>query len=138
MSEERRQIPRESDYDPARLLTYASLFYVAVLIIFVAVIIGWQIYKSGEANTESWAALTGILGWATSQASIIISNRFGNTQQSAKKDEVIARQAATADVIAKTASSALGSGVAEGGTLNAESVDVKTSGDVNVVKEPKP
>lgn len=84
---------RADDYDPGRLLTYAALFFVGVLIVFVSSIIGVQIWKSGEANTESWAALTGLIGWATSQVSIIFSNRFGTTQQAAKKDDVIARQA---------------------------------------------
>lgn len=89
---------RPDGYDPARLLTLAALFFVGILIVFVAGIIGVQIWKVGEANTESWAALTGLIGWATSQVSIIFSNRFGSTQQSQTKDTTIAVQAHTAAV----------------------------------------
>jgi len=92
--------PTTAQYDPAILLTRASLAFVGVLIVFVAAIIGAQIWKGGEANTESWAALTGLIGWATSQVSIVFSNRFGTTQGSSRKDEVIAVQAQTAATIA--------------------------------------
>ena len=103
VSDERRAVPRIDEYDPGRLLTHAALFFVGILIVFVASIIGAQIWQSGEANTESWAALTGLIGWATSQVSIIFSNRFGTTQQSAKKDEVIAQQSRAATVLATVA-----------------------------------
>lgn len=90
-------------YDPARLLTVAALIFVGILILFVAAIIGVQIWKSGEANTESWAALTGLIGWATSQVSIIFSNRYGTTQQATNQTAVIAQQARAAAVLANTA-----------------------------------
>ena len=88
-----------SDYDPAKLLTRSALLFVGVLLVFVCLIIGWQIYKSGEANTESWAALTGLIGWATGIVGMIFSNRYGTTQQSTTKDATIAQQAKTAAVV---------------------------------------
>lgn len=96
-------VDRRATYDPARLLTWAALVFVLILIVFVAAIIGVQIYKSGEANTESWAALTGLIGWATSQVSIIFSARYGTTQQSMAKDATIRQQAMTAAVQAQAA-----------------------------------
>lgn len=121
MTEERRTVPRADDYDPARLLTHAALMFVGILIVFVAAIIVVQICQSGQANTESWAAMTGLIGWATSQVSIIFSNRFGNTQQAAKKDEVIARQASAA-----IASAAATNG-AKTDTVNVESQQVNVT-----------
>lgn len=104
--EERRitdQANGHDQYDPAKLLTLFALIFVGVLILFVAGIIGLQIWKSGEANTESWAALTGLIGWATSQVSIIFSNRYGTTQQSTNQTAVIAQQARAASVLAQAA-----------------------------------
>ena len=100
--EERRVNPQSNGqvYDPAKILTAAALLFVFILILFVAAIIGVQILKSGEANTESWAALTGLIGWATSQVSVLYSNRYGTTQQSVAKDMVIAQQARTASAVA--------------------------------------
>ncbi len=97
MMEERR-----SEYDPAKLLTRCGLGFVGVLILFVAIIIVLQIVFSTDhsANTESWAAMTGMIGWATSQVSILFNNRFGTTQASAKKDAVIEQQTKTAATIA--------------------------------------
>ena len=48
---EDRRISQEQ-YDPGRLLTLAALFFVGILIVFVAGIIGVQIWKSGDANVE--------------------------------------------------------------------------------------
>ncbi len=100
MEDRRVTISGQEQYDPGRLLTIAALLFVGILILFVSGIIGIQIWKSGEANTESWAALTGLIGWATSQVSIIYSNRYGTTQQSINKDAVIAQQARTAEAVA--------------------------------------
>lgn len=91
---------RRSEYDPARLLTCAALCFVGTLILFVCIIIAVQIWKSGEANTESWAALTGMIGWVTGTASMIYSARYGTTKQSEAKDAVIAQQSRTAAVVA--------------------------------------
>ena len=100
MEDRRINSPGTEQYDPARLLTMAALLFVGILILFVSGIIGIQIWKSGEANTESWAALTGLIGWATSQVSVLYSNRYGTTQQSVNKDAVIAQQARTAEAVA--------------------------------------
>lgn len=84
-------IEKRADYDPGRLLTWAAIWFVLILILFVCTIIGVQIWRSGEANTESWAALTGIIGWATAQAQVLYSNRFGSTLSNTKKDAAITR-----------------------------------------------
>lgn len=93
-------IDRREEYDPARLLTRVALFFVGYLIVFVSVIIGLQIWKSGEANTESWAALTGLIGWATGTLGMIFSARYNASKDGEKKDAVIAQQSRTAAVIA--------------------------------------
>ena len=90
----------QSEYDPNALLTRAALIFVTILICFVCFIIGIQIFKSGEANTESWAALTGILGWTTAQAQMLYSNRFGSTRANSIKDATISTQAQIAAIAA--------------------------------------
>ncbi len=107
---EKRSFVRPAEYDPAPLLIRAGLTIVACLLTFTGVIIVLQILKAGEANTESWAAFTGLIGWATSQVSIIFSNRFGTTQQAAKKDELIAKQVTTAAAVAASVVAGTGSG----------------------------
>lgn len=87
---------RREEYDPGRVLTWAALLFVTILIVFVCFIIGVQIMANGEANTESWAALTGIIGWATAQVQVLYSNRFGSTLSNTKKDAAIARMAEAA------------------------------------------
>lgn len=93
MMEERR-----SEYDASLLLTRAALIFVGVLIVFVCLIIGVQVYRTGEANTESWAALMGMIGWATAQAQVLYSNRFGSTLSATKKDAAIQNLAQAAPV----------------------------------------
>ena len=87
-------------YDPARLLVHCALGFVGSLIFFCGAIVVIQIFKNGEANTESWAALTGLIGWACGTAGTVYAARFGTTQQSQAKDAVIAQQARTAAVTA--------------------------------------
>ncbi len=87
-------------FDPAKVLTYGALFFLTVLIVFICVIISFQIWKTGDANTESWAAFVGIVGWCTGVVSGIYAHRFGTTQQSTAKDAVIQQQARTAAVVA--------------------------------------
>lgn len=93
-------IDRREEYDPARLLTYAALIFVLILLIFVCAIIVAQIHKSGEANTESWSALTGLLGWVTGTVSMIYNSRYGTSKQAETKDAVIAQQSRTAATLA--------------------------------------
>lgn len=90
-------------YDPGKFLTHAALYFVGALIIFVGSIIAAQIWQTGEANTESWAALTGLIGWACGTASSVFNARFGTSQQSAAKDATIAQQARTAERATKLA-----------------------------------
>ncbi len=124
---------RRAEYDPARLLTWAALLFVAGLIFFVGLIIGWQIFKTGEANTESWAALTGLIGWVTGTCSVIFNARYGTTKESARKDAVIAQQAQTA-AVAQAALPAAPAGI------KAADVKVEAAGDVTIQpkEEPKP
>lgn len=95
--------PPANQYDPAKTLTLSALLFVGFLIVFVAAIIGAQIWRFGEANTESWAALTGLIGWVTGQLGGVFSARFGTTQQSASKDETIKVLSQTAAVATDTA-----------------------------------
>lgn len=90
----------QREYDPAKLLTWAAILLVTALIFFVGLMILIQIYKNGEANTESWAALTGLIGWVTGTVSMIYNARYGTSKQSESKDAVIAQQSRTAAVIA--------------------------------------
>ena len=112
---------RREEYDPNRLLTRGALFFVGFLIVFVCFIIGIQILTKGTANTESWAALTGIIGWATAQAQVLYSNRFGSTLSNSKKDAAMTRiaeaaptatAAAVAATVAATAAAAPGAAAA--------------------------
>jgi hypothetical protein len=79
----------EAIYDPARTLTNSLLGMIWVLLVFTGAIIVAQILDHGNANTESWAAFTGLMGWVTGVNSTIINNRFGSTKASAEKDETI-------------------------------------------------
>ena len=119
--------PQIETYDPAKILTRMALLFALLLILFICSIIAVQIWKTGEANTESWAALTGIVGWATGVVGMLYSNRFGSTQQSAAKDATIQQQARTAEVIA-TGATGTGNGApattAKTMNVDAEQVNV--------------
>lgn len=91
---------RRTEYDPSILLTRAALYFLGYLIVFISAIIGVQIWKSGEANTESWAALTGVVGFVTGIVAMIYNARYGTSKQSETKDAVIAQQSRTAEAIA--------------------------------------
>lgn len=108
---------RHAEYDPAMLLTRAALIYVGAIIVFVCIIIAAQIWKTGEANTESWAALTGLIGWVTGIASVIFNARFGTSKQAETKDAVIAQQSRTAAVIAGATSTSAQTMPVTGGTV---------------------
>lgn len=126
-------------YDPAKILTRMALLMVLILIVFICAIIGAQIWKSGEANTESWAALTGIVGWATGVVGTIYSNRFGSTQQAAAKDATIEQQArATAATAVVAAAAATGTG--NGAVTPAKTDNMTVDADKVIVteKDPKP
>lgn len=121
-------IERREEYDPAILLTRAALSFVGVLIVFVCVIIGLQIWKTGEANTESWAALTGMIGWVTGTVSMIYNARYGTSKQAETKDAVIAQQSRTAAVIAGATSVSAQTMPVTGGTVTV-AVDAAQPGD---------
>ena len=122
-------IERREEYDPARLLTWAALALVSALIFFVGLMITFQIYKNGEANTEAWASLTGLIGWVTGTVSMIYNSRYGTSKQAETKDAVIAQQSRTAATLA---------GVS-GGTQTAPAETVNVTGEnVNVTEKEKP
>ena len=75
--------------DPAMLLTYASIGIVILLIVFVGAVAAVQIIKAGKADTEVWAALTGLIGWATAKSGSIYDYRFGTSRSSSAKDVII-------------------------------------------------
>lgn len=122
-------IERRQEYDPAPLLTRSALIFVGVMILFVCSIILAQIWKAGEANTESWAALTGLIGWVTGTVSMIYNARYGTSKQAETKDAVIAQQSRTAEAIAT-------GGSAPTTPLKADNVQVQ--GDTVTVKESTP
>jgi nitrate/nitrite transporter NarK len=90
-------------YDPARALTYGALFGVIVLTLFICVMIGIQVWDLKPISTEFVSALTFMMGWLTSEAGGIFSNRFGSTAQSQLKDATIQQQAQTAAIVAGAA-----------------------------------
>lgn len=91
---------RREEYDPAKLLTRSAIFFLGVLIIFICGIIALQIWISADhkANTESWAALTGIVGFVTGIMSVVYNARYGISKQSDVQSKTIAKQAETAAV----------------------------------------
>ena len=42
-----------------------------------------------EIKTEIWAAMTGLIGWATAKAGSLYDYRFGTSRSSGAKDVVI-------------------------------------------------
>ena len=114
-------IERREEYDPARLLTWAALALVSALIFFVGIMITYQIYKNGEANTEAWASLTGLIGWVTGTVSMIYNSRYGTSKQAETKDAVIAQQSRTAATLAGV------SGNAPTGAIVADNVDIQAN-----------
>ena len=114
-------IDRREEYDPSKLLTRAAIFLVASLIFFVGLMICFQIYKTGEANTESWAALTGLIGWVTGTVSMIYNARYGTSKAGETKDAVIAQQSRTAEAIA----TGTGSGSAQTATAKVDTMNVQ-------------
>ena len=76
--------------DMARPLLYGAFAVVGALIFLVGAVVAIQIFKSdGQVATEVWAALTGLIGWATAKAGSIYDYRFGTSRSSAAKDIVI-------------------------------------------------
>lgn len=86
---------RVPQYDPARVLTYFALVLVAGAVLSLSVIVGWQIYSTGTAETVWVGQLCLVIGWALGKAGDIYNNRFGTTSQSADKDSTIKQQAKT-------------------------------------------
>ena len=121
---------RRHEYDAAMLLTRSALIFVGYLIVFVSIIIGIQIAKSGEANTESWAALTGLIGWVTGTVSMIYNARYGTSKAGETKDAVIAQQSRMAEAIATSTSAGAPTVRAKVDTVNvaADTANV-TTGD---------
>ena len=77
------------EHDMALILMYGGLGVIGCLIVLVAGIIITQMISKGEADTQSWAALTGLIGWATAKVGSIYDYRFGSSRTSAAKDVII-------------------------------------------------
>ncbi len=80
-----------SDFDITVPLVYGALGVMGLLVMFVCAIIVVQVWKlpTHTPATEVWAALTGIIGWATGVGNTIFAFRFGSTRSSAAKDATI-------------------------------------------------
>lgn len=77
-------------YDMARPLLIGSFILVGVLLVMVlGVVLGQMVINDGAVSTEVWAALTGLIGWATAKAGTLYDYRFGTSRSSAAKDIVI-------------------------------------------------
>lgn len=76
-------------YDMAQPLLIGAFVVVGLLILLVGAVVVGQLIKTGKADTEVWAALTGLIGWATAKAGSIYDYRFGTSRSSAAKDVVI-------------------------------------------------
>jgi muramidase (phage lysozyme) len=80
---------RLEEYDMAKPLLIGSLGVVLMLILFVGGVAIVQLVKTDEINTEIWAAMTGLIGWATAKAGSLFDYRFGTSRSSGAKDVVI-------------------------------------------------
>jgi muramidase (phage lysozyme) len=80
---------RLDEYDMAKPLLFGSMGVVLALIIFVGAVAVVQLVMTGEIKTEIWAALTGVIGWATAKVGSLFDYRFGTSRSSGAKDVVI-------------------------------------------------
>jgi hypothetical protein len=75
-------------YEMAPLLVWAAFILIGVLVLGLMAAVLVQVVQ-GKVNTEVWAALTGVIGWATGIGGLIYNYRFGTSRSSAAKDVVI-------------------------------------------------
>jgi hypothetical protein len=79
------------DRDVGRLLIVGALVVMALLIAMIGAIVIIEMFRrpNGEASTQSWAALMGIIGTVTGVVVTIYSYRFGSSKTSSAKDVII-------------------------------------------------
>lgn len=76
--------------DQGTVLIYGALVLIGALILFVCAVAGWQVVKTNSPTTEVWAAITGLIAFATGVVTTIYGYRFGSSRQSGAKDVLIA------------------------------------------------
>jgi muramidase (phage lysozyme) len=84
---------RDDLHDTTQPLLYGGIAFVGVLLLFVCGVIAMQVGRGETVGSEMWAALTGLIGWATAQVSVIYAYRFGSSRSSGAKDVVISELA---------------------------------------------
>lgn len=84
-------------YDSARTLINTALIMLALVFLYVAGIVAYQVFVSnnGSATTEAWGQLCLFIGWVLGTATTIYNTRFGTTKASAEKDAALAQMART-------------------------------------------
>ena len=76
-----------------KTLVWGMLVMMGFLLVFVALIAGWQTYIDGKPSTEVWAAVTGLIGFGTGVAVTVYAFRFGYSRQSGAKDALLSELA---------------------------------------------
>lgn len=84
--------PQDS-WDMTKTLVWGMLVMMGFLLLFVAGIAGWQTYVNDAPSTEVWAAVTGLIGFATGIAVTVFAFRFGYSRQSGAKDALLSELA---------------------------------------------
>lgn len=84
---------RSDGYDMTPVLLFGALGVILLLILLVAFIVIWQVVDTGAADTASWAALMGLIGWATGVGTTIYFYRFGSTRNSSANQVAMAELA---------------------------------------------
>lgn len=84
---------RDELHDTTNALLWGGIAFVGVLLVFVCGVIAMQVARGQNVGSEMWAALTGLIGWATAQMSVIYAYRFGSSRSSGAKDVVISELA---------------------------------------------
>lgn len=77
-------------WDMTPTLVYGTLGFVGFLTLFACAVAVVQVVKAGTPSTEVWAAITGLIGFATGAVISIVSYRFGSSRSSQTKDFAIA------------------------------------------------
>jgi putative chitinase len=91
----RAERDRAGEADMARPLVYGALGLIASLVLFTFGVAIAQIVLRQEASptTEVWAAITGLIGFATGVVTTLYAYRFGTSKGSGAKDILIGEMA---------------------------------------------
>jgi hypothetical protein len=80
-------------WDMTKTLVWGMLLMMGFLLLFVAVIASWQTIMNNSPSTEVWAAVTGLIGFATGVSVTVYAFRFGYSRQSGAKDALLSELA---------------------------------------------